>query len=70
MVGVERTCVFSGKAKLKGPEGTPSSRAVKLEPFEDRSEVNETEVPTKVSDDEDGVIQCYICKISARLAYR
>jgi len=47
IVGVERPWVLSGKAKLKGPEGTPSSSAVKLEPFGDRSEVNETEVPLK-----------------------
>jgi hypothetical protein len=70
IVGVDRVFALSGKARLKGPEGTPSSRAVKLEPFGDRSEVNEMEVPTSVSDGKDGVTQGCICKIVARLAYR
>ena len=62
IVGFEGSCVLSGKAKLNGPEATPSSRAVKLEPVGDRSEVNEMEVPTEVSDDKNGVTQCCICK--------
>ena len=69
-MGVERSCVLPGKAKLKGPEETPSSRAVKLEPFEDRSEVNETEVPTEASESKDSVTQYCNCKVAARLAYR
>jgi len=58
MVGTAGACPLSGMAKLYGPEGMPSSSAVKLEPFGDRSEVNETEVPGEYKV---GVTQGRVC---------
>jgi hypothetical protein len=62
IVGIARSGLLSGMSKLKGAEGTPSRRAVKLEPFGDRSEVSNTEVPTDISGDKNSATQCHICK--------